>query len=99
MGFLDKVKETAKSTVKSLDPAMVAKIAEIIDSVVAKMEGGASLAEAIKDEIKAQVWVQVEPMLPDDKIVQKLGEKAVDKAIDKIWDKAKEGLMEEEEEE
>jgi hypothetical protein len=38
---------------------------------------------------------QIEPMLPENKMVVKLADKAVEKAIDKVWDKIKKSLVKE----
>jgi 6-pyruvoyl-tetrahydropterin synthase len=97
-----KAKEKAKGVATGLDPAIVAKINDITKNVMNKMAEGKGLIEsvseateeAILDEIKSYIWQEIQPMLPDDRVVQNLAKRTLDNTIDSLWDKFKDSIME-----
>ena len=82
---------------KGLDPAILEKIKELIDTIAGQMaeDEEVSLGEIVEDEVKGKIhekiMEQIEPQLDND-ILKKLADKAVEKAIDKAWDKIKEKI-------
>ena len=90
MGFLKKLGDNIPKPkipeipeVKGLDPEIIEKIKETIESVSTNMaEEDMTFEEAIEDEIKGniheKVMEQIEPQL-ENEILKKLAEKAVEK--------------------
>ena len=87
---------------KGLDPEMLGKIKELVDTISDQMSEDASIGEIAEDEIKGiiqeKIMEQIEPQLDND-ILKKLADKAVEKAIEKSWDKIKEKITKKEPEE
>jgi len=81
---------------KYLDPEVLEKIKEILETVADLITGKTRAGEIVEDEVKVtiheKVMEQLEPSLDND-IAKKLADKAVDKAIDKSWDKIKQRLV------
>jgi hypothetical protein len=99
-----KVKKPEIPKTPTLDPAILEKIKELIDTISGQLieEGEVNLGEIVEDEIKGKihekVMAQIEPQLDSD-ILKKLADKSVEKGIEKAWDKIKQKIAEKAEEE
>ena len=93
---IPKIKTPEIPKVEGLDPKVLEKIKEILETVADLITGKTGVDEIAKDEFKGKihekVMEQLEPSLDND-IAKKLADKAVDKAIDKSWDKIKQRLV------
>lgn len=93
---IPKIKTPEIPKVEGLDPKVLEKIKEILETVVDLITGETRAGEIVEDEVKVtiheKVMEQLEPSLDND-IAKKLADKAVDKAIDKSWNKIKQRLV------
>jgi len=91
-----KIKKPEIPKVEGLDPEVLEKIKEILETVADLITGKTGGGEIVEDEFKViiheKVMEELEPSLDND-IAKKLADKAVDKAIDKSWDKIKQRLV------
>ncbi len=91
----------SSNQVPALEPAMLDKIASLINDAYMDVTTGSKFKDAVlenvgsrvRDDIKAAVMKQIGSLLVSD-ILKKNAEKAVDEGIDKVWDKVKEKFKE-----